>query len=263
MSRPCLLAGLLAAALAWSLQGCATAGRDLEPGDYWPSGERWRQAGRTAIASRGTWVPLIGAGLVSIDDWDEEISDWAAEHTPVFGSREDASDASDTLRELTRIAMVGTVVAVPSGDGAWEWRPERLLLEVGATQVTELLTRSLKDATGRERPDGSNDRSFPSGHASQSAVAAALACRNVDQIPGLANGWGGALKVSFRVLAAGSAWARVEAGVHYPSDVLFGAALGNFVAVLLHDAFLPAEPRVRFTAVLDRDEVSFTVLARF
>jgi len=38
--------------------------------------------------------------------------------------------------------------------------------------------------------------------------------------------------------ATATAWARVEAGKHYPSDVLAGAALAHFVTVFIHDAFL-------------------------
>jgi len=49
-------------------------------------------------------------------------------------------------------------------------------------------------------------------------------------------------------MASGTAWARVEAGVHYPSDVLAGAALGNFLTAFIHDAFLnlPEESSVGF-----------------
>jgi len=43
----------------------------------------------------------------------------------------------------------------PSGKGAWEWKPERLLLEFGAVQLNNVLTSGLKSATDRERPDGS------------------------------------------------------------------------------------------------------------
>ena len=107
-----------------------------------------------ALTSRGTWVPLIGAGVVSIDDWDREISDWAVENTPVFGSTEDAIEASDNLKTATTVAMVGTALAVPNGEGAWEWKPERLLLEFGAVQLNNVLTSGLKSATDRERPDG-------------------------------------------------------------------------------------------------------------
>jgi membrane-associated phospholipid phosphatase len=242
---------------------CASSRRNVEARDYWPSGERWKQATMNALTSRGTWAPLIGAGVVSIDDWDRGISDWAVESTPLFGSTENALEASDNLKTVTTLAMVGTALAVPNGDGAWEWKPERLVLEVGAVQINNLLTNGLKSVTGRERPDGSDDRSFPSGHASQAFTRATLACRNIDHIPGLTKAWGLALKTSFQVIAAGTAWARVEGGVHYPSDVLFGAALGNIVAVFVHDAFLPADSAARFSATLSGKEISFSVSLSF
>ncbi len=72
-----------------------------------------------------------------------------------------------------------------------------------------------------------------------------------------------ALKTSFRAIAWGTAWARVEGGKHYPSDVLFGAALGNFVAIFVRDAFLPAESRTRVTASISRREISFSVALSF
>lgn len=246
-----------------ALSGCTTAKRDLEVRDYWPSGGRWKRATMNALTNRGTWIPLIGVGVVTIDDWDREISDWAVENTPVFGSTENAIEASDHLKSLTTIAMVGTALAVPNGGGPWEWKPERLVLEFGAVQVNNLLTSGLKTATGRERPDGSDNRSFPSGHASQAFTRATLACRNVDQIPGLSNGWRVTFKTSFRVIAAGTAWARVEGDKHYPSDVLFGAALGNFVAVFVHDAFLPADSKTQFSAAFSRKEFSFSLALAF
>ena len=35
-----------------------------------------------------------------------------------------------------------------------------------------------------------------------------------------------------------ASWARVEAGGHFPSDVLFAAGATNFLAGFVHDAFL-------------------------
>jgi len=46
------------------------------------------------------------------------------------------------------------------------------------------------------------------------------------------------MEIGFGVIAAGTAWARVEGGVHYPSDVLAGMALGHFVAAFINDAFM-------------------------
>ena len=47
-----------------------------------------------------------------------------------------------------------------------------------------------------------------------------------------------ALRINFTAIAAATAWGRVEAYHHYPSDTLAGAALGNFLANFIFDAFL-------------------------
>ncbi len=99
--------------------------------------------------------------------------------------------------------------------------------------------------------------------ASQAFTRATLACRNVDEITSLSDGWRVTLKTSFRVIAAGTAWALVEGGKHYPSDALFGAALGNFVSVFVHDAFLPADSKTRLNATFSRKEISFLVAFAF
>jgi undecaprenyl-diphosphatase len=66
------------------------------------------------------------------------------------------------------------------------------------------------------------DPGFPSDHATAAfAIAVAILLRK--------RGWGIAALVAAAVLALG----RVALGVHYPSDVLAGAALGSAAALLL------------------------------
>jgi len=255
--------GALIALVVVLATGCASGKRELTARDYWPGGARWKQSTMQALKSRGTWVPLLGAAVVSIDDWDQHLSEWAVENTPVFGSPDHAQEASDNLRAATAVAMVGTALAIPNGSGAWETRPERIVLEILTVELNNGLTSGLKRLTDRERPDGVGDDSFPSGHSSQAFVQTELACLNVNDMRGLSQGWRIAMKTSFRAMAWGTAWARVEGGRHYPSDVLFGAALGNFVAIFVHDAFLPADPKARITAVISRREVSFSVALSF
>jgi hypothetical protein len=50
------------------------------------------------------------------------------------------------------------------------------------------------------------------------------------------------LDVGLTALTIGTSWARIEAGVHFPSDTLFSVALGNFIASFVNDAFLGAGP---------------------
>jgi undecaprenyl-diphosphatase len=67
------------------------------------------------------------------------------------------------------------------------------------------------------------DASFPSDHATAAfAIGTAVLLRN--------RRWGGVVLALATVLAAG----RVVLGVHYPTDVLAGAALGAAVSLLLH-----------------------------
>jgi membrane-associated phospholipid phosphatase len=67
------------------------------------------------------------------------------------------------------------------------------------------------------------------------------------------------LRTTFEIgagaITAGTAWARVEAGRHYPSDVLLGIALGNFMGAFFTEAFLGLEPgaRLSFSAEPARD----------
>ena len=79
--------------------------------------------------------------------------------------------------------------------------------------------------------------SFPSGHSSFTALSATLAARNLQSMDMSAN-YRRAMKIGFGVVAGGAAWARVEANVHFPSDVLVGAAIGHFIAAFINDAFI-------------------------
>lgn len=75
------------------------------------------------------------------------------------------------------------------------------------------------------RPSG-HDGGFPSGHA---AAACALAYLLTERLPRLAPLW--------YAVAAVIAWSRVEAGAHYPYQVVGGAILGLAVAIYFHRRF--------------------------
>ena len=102
--------------------------------------------------------------------------------------------------------------------------------------VTEGATGLIKDATNRTRPNGGSG-SLPSGHSSFAFSSAALANRNLESIP-LSEEVRLPLQAGNILLATSIAWARVEGRNHYPSDVLVGSALGNFLSAFIHDAFL-------------------------
>jgi membrane-associated phospholipid phosphatase len=220
---------LLAAAM---MSGCA--GR-TDPG--W--GGRWPTASDLGAAVVGTardprtWVPLAGAATLAVTGLDDDLADWASDHRPLFGA--DAASDSDDLRTAATAAWLITALAAPSAGPAQ--KAGGLLAGAGALAVEDLLTQGIKDAAGRERPDGSDDQSFSSGHAARAAAATTLALGNLDHQP--LPGWADlSLRVALHGVAAGTAWARVEADKHYPTDVLAGYALGRFVAGVAQRAFV-------------------------
>lgn len=190
---------------------------------------------------------------MQIDDLDRRTSDWAREHTPIFGSQRNAEEWSDDLRTASVVAHYATILATPSGDDFGEWlanKAKGTLVDAAAVAATTAITRSLKKAVGRTRPNGEDDESFPSGHTSSSAVHTRLAARNLRSID-MPAGARRALDVGLYALTIGTSWSRIEAGWHFPADTMFSMALGNFMASFVNDAFLG----------LDSSDSSLTVAA--
>ncbi len=79
-----------------------------------------------------------------------------------------------------------------------------------------LSTYAIKSLSQRQRPDGSNNYSFPSGHTSNSFLAAEL----INQIEGMS------LSIPFYLLSINTALSRINDKKHFLSDVVFGAAIG-------------------------------------
>jgi membrane-associated phospholipid phosphatase len=88
-----------------------------------------------------------------------------------------------------------------------------------ASIVNFAYTSVIKELVGRERPNGQDEKSFPSGHTSNSFALAAVAQRHY--------GW----KIGVPAyLTAGLVGAsRIQQDKHYLSDVVAGATLGYLV----------------------------------
>jgi membrane-associated phospholipid phosphatase len=243
---------IVSVAAAVTMAALSAACGTLPSGRTWgedatitPGWTRVREAARSAATDPWVWIPMAAAAALQLGDLDRRASDWAREHTPVFGSSDHARDWSDRLRSTSTGVWLLTLLSTPAGDAPGEWLTNKLkgaAVEAGAVVATGALTVRLKEATDRERPDDFDRKSFPSGHASASAVHGQLAKYHLDAIP-MRPALRRTARIGTDVLMFGTGWARVEAGVHYPSDVLAGYALGTFLASFATTAFLSETPR--------------------
>src|SRR3990172_6006025 len=127
------------------------------------------------------------------------------------------------------IVIVGAVLVLVKGkrkDFSW------LVLVVVAVLVSDLLAATLKNVFLRMRPCHAleyvrllmgcgGSYSFPSGHATNIFSAAVLlSARHARYTP------------VFLMIAVGVSYSRVYVGVHYPLDVVGGAALGTACALV-------------------------------
>ena len=109
---------------------------------------------------------------------------------------------------------------------------------LGATRITNnLLKKNIDRKVPSYTPVRPDHESFPSNHATEPFAAAALIRRNLEAMP--LPKWSEYSLTGVAYLAAtGAAWGRVEMGLHYPTDQLGSAAIGNFLALFIHDAFM-------------------------
>lgn len=152
----------------------------------------------------------------------------------------------DKASDVGRDALVVAALAVPAVQGDWEGDGQAALSIGSAFAVTEILKRTIRE----ERPDHSDNRSFPSGHTSSSFAAAAT----------LEKRYGWKVGIPAHIVAAFVGVARVEAKKHFVRDVIAGAAIGEAAGWLLtsrHDA------HVRWLPYADSHGAGATVALRF
>lgn len=225
------------------LSGCGTMQGGIRWGEDATLEPDWAKIGesaRDAATSPLVFIPAAAALLLQIGNADTRLSNWAMEHTPIAGSNDRAEDLSKTLGRVSDAAFYLSVLMTPSGDEPLPWavsKTKGAIVQGSAVYLNREVVALLKNAAGRERPDESDDKGFPSSMASGSAVSTALASRNINtmNIPSEAKT---PMNLALHALTLVVGWERIEARAHYPSDVLAGIALGYFMGYFINDAFM-------------------------
>ncbi len=173
---------------------------------HWRSHE-WRRFGEGAAL-----VIAVGAADKPIDRFFQRsrssATDSFSRHVTPFGGHR---------------ALNISLLLIGSG---WIFHHRRLLDSGRDSLEAELwaagvVTPLIKRAVGRERPNGFDRRSFPSGHATNAFAAATAIAAHYDNriVPTIVYS-----------IASGVAASRVNDHVHWPSDVIAGALIGRAVA---------------------------------
>lgn len=241
MNRSSLLVVSASVAVCSVISGCAQTGVTL------PSMGRVFEIAKESAKEPATWIPLTAAAAIGVTGSDDNISEWASDNTPVFGSRSSARDASDDIKNLMFVGMAVSSIVAPTPDGDSNFRTRRIAANALAFSAATAIVEAGKVSFKRDRPNDRNDRSFPSGHSKSAFTSATLIEQNLNETiekPWLRN----TIKAGTFSLAAATAWARVEAEEHFPVDVLFSAGLSNFISKTFYRAIV-TEGRSRFPPV--------------
>jgi hypothetical protein len=155
----------------------------------------------------------IGAGAAGIGHiWDDNL----AHEVETNVSLNNAMEPGHTYGAFTVQACIGVGLYT----GGWIAKKGGLATTgadiMRAQVLSQLYVQAIKYTAQRERPDGSNTQSFPSGHSASAFATAGVLQRHY--------GWKAGIPAA--VVAAYVATARVHDNKHYLSDVIFGSAMG-------------------------------------
>ncbi len=174
------------------------------------------------------WLLFSGAAaaLATLSVADEPLSDAAREHGPTFGS------FGEVIGELggggSLVLLGGFYLAGAIGKDS---KAKNVCLDglVASLIADGMITPVVGTLVGRDRPTEErgaysfhpfDGRAFPSGHATQAFAVASVIATSYDQV------W---VKATAYTAASMVAYARLQRGKHFLTDVVAGAAIGTLV----------------------------------
>jgi len=219
-ARAAVMAIVFALAVAWPGRAGAQEVAPATPaGPSEPAPPSFRAFARglgmsftTSLFSEQNLLPLAigGTAALTLAPYDQTISSALRGTSHPVGTIGDAAGG-----RIAMISIVGGTVTASLFSHSSRLKSTAFAL-AQATVVDLAIVESLKLITQRERPDGSNSYSFPSGHSADAFTVAAVFSHYYGWK------WGVPLYAAAGFIAA----SRVEKGKHWPSDVAAGAAIG-------------------------------------
>ncbi len=157
----------------------------------------------------------VGGGLVlagSLLDFDHGGRQLGEIYPSVFSYK-----ADEVLRFVPVVALVGMKsFGIESRTKQWS---ELIVRSVASTAIMGLTVEGTKRMVGRVRPDGSDDRSFPSGHSATAFLTASLFAKEYGHL----SPW---YSIGAYGMATSTAMLRRVNDHHWMGDVMVGAGIG-------------------------------------
>ncbi len=160
----------------------------------------------------------VGLGTLLAFQIDDQIQDYAQREGLL---PEDISKFGDLYGGIWSAWLLPVSIIITSQTRAESNRRmlEKLEFATSALMANGVATVIIKNIIGRERPNGSNKHSMPSGHTSHSFAVAAVA----NEL------YGHKVGTAAYLIAGLVAISRINDNKHYLSDVIVGAGLGTVI----------------------------------
>ena len=139
-------------------------------------------------------------------------------------------DAGDIILFALPAATLATTFIIGDKKGSWQFTKGLLL--------TEAVTYGLKYSINKQRPDMSNNNSFPSGHTSTTFQSASFIHKR----------YGFKYSIPAYALAGFTAFSRIDAKKHDGWDIFVGAAIGIGSSYLFTTAYQKEHMELTFNS---------------
>ncbi len=158
----------------------------------------------------GAGIPLVVGGLIAKGE-DDRFRSLRNDYLPQFSNH-----ADDFLQYAPAALLLGLKAAGVEGRSSWG---RMLASDAFSAIAMATVVNTLKQTTRVERPDGSDNQSFPSGHTATAFMTATMLTKEY----GHRSAWIG---IGAYTTATATGLMRMANNRHWLSDVLTGAGIG-------------------------------------